>query len=636
MQLEPRAFNVVSACALPVRAVAWQDARGRSMRTIITKATLTLTPGESPLAAVQDELYEADGYWDDDEKRSLAVSTELVPWKRRADVVLVGHARAPGNKRVHLLEVRLLVGAIDKSIDVRGERAFSTDGSIVEGFGFHRMPLRWERAAGGPGTDNPVGVSCDGLPDTRGLVPLPNLFPPGFEVRGRSDFIPPVSFGPVAPTWPARRRRLHAGLARWDVRRWNAQPLPADLDPDVFNVAPLDQQTESLRANERIILENLHPKHPRLVTNLAAVTPYLSLSFLGGGAREVAMVCDTLWIDADRGIATLTWRGQLALDEVVGLERVVVRADESDSPGMTTMVASPRAGLRPVLPFVGVTSAAAAPREPFDPETTSEVRLDELAPLLPFREADPDAPPPSVAHADHSFADTTVHPEDEIEVTSTMLPSTVVLAPHLLELSMPAPRRPEPEIVPAAELPPPPPWIGPIPVPEPAPPPPPPEPEVAAAPPPEPAAPPPEAPLPLDTFPLERCAAIAASLARRPENEAPILQRHKLEADVWTRLHAHWLAAIDAELERGRNTQLTAYDKAYVASLEAERGPLTPVEMARVQLASERGKGQAKLLELDMPSSALPRIRRVWLGRVSKDDALGAAYRGALRAEVAG
>jgi hypothetical protein len=401
------------------------------------------------------------------------------------------------------------------------------------------------------------------------------------------------------------------------VSRWNARPLPVDLDPDVFNVAPLDQQTDSLRANERIILENLHPKHPRLVTNLAAVTPYLALDFGGGSAREVAMVCDTLWIDADRGIATLTWRGQLALDEVAGLERVVVRADESESPGMTTMVASPRAPFRPVLPFVTTPSApppsgANPSPAPYDDDNTGEVRLDELAPLLPFREVEPHAPPLFAAPVDHSFADTTVHPEDEVEVTSTMLPSTVVLAPHLLELPLPAPRRVEPEIVPVAELPPPPPWIGPIPVPEPAPPAPPPEP--APPPAPEPAAPPPEAPLPLDAYPLERCAAIAASLARRPENQAPLLAQHKLEQDLWSRLHAHWLAAIDAELERGRNKQLTAYDKAYVSALEAERGPLTALEMARVQLASERGKGPAKLLELDMPqqrpATHPPRVAR--------------------------
>ena len=66
---------------------------------------------------------------------------------------------------------------------------------------------------------------------------------------------------------PPRPRRL--GLPR----RGAGLPLPADLDNGFFNVAPPDQQTDAIRANERVVLENLLRDHPRLVTSLAPVTP---------------------------------------------------------------------------------------------------------------------------------------------------------------------------------------------------------------------------------------------------------------------------------------------------------------------------------------------------------------------------
>ena len=485
---------------------------------------------------------------------------------------------------------------------------------------------------------------------------------PDLHLMTPGDFIAPIHFGPIAPTWPARRRRLHAGLEHWDVRRWNAHPLPLDLDAEVFNIAPLDQQTDGIRPDERIILENLHPQFPRLVTNLVPFTPHLALESAGGHTRELDLECDTLWIDADRGTCALTWRGTLALEETPGVRRVVVRATESEGSGMSTIVAGPRVAVGPALPFVE--KATARPSLRFGtPEDTQEVRLDELAPLLPFRAETAPSSERAGAAPRSSPPPPPPHNDDELTLTHTLMPETVVLPPGSGEpfvAPMPEPpasrapalfdSRPNAYVVeaPAAPLPvsdeplvapplpPPPPWIGPIPVPEPTPAPPaePPPAEPVAPPPPPPAEPP--TPLPLASHPLERCAAIAASIARAPEDERPILERHGLTQEQWTPLHAHWLATIDAEVDRGRSKLLTAYDKAYVASLEAERGPLTPQEMARLQLAAERGKAVPKLVEMGLPGSAMTRIRRVWLGRVAKSDTLGAEYRAALRAELEG
>src|SRR5262249_28238998 len=147
------------------------------------------------------------------------------------------------------------------------------EGQLREGQPFVKMPLRWERAAGGPETSNPVGVRADAPQDRHGVTPLPNLQPAGMHVTSRGEFIQPVGYGPIAPPWPARQSRLPAILAGWDSRRWQAPPMPADLDPAFFNAAPPDQQLDALRPNERIVLENLHPRHPRLATNLMTAVP---------------------------------------------------------------------------------------------------------------------------------------------------------------------------------------------------------------------------------------------------------------------------------------------------------------------------------------------------------------------------
>src|SRR5689334_14796869 len=194
-------MDVVSTCPLRIASMVWQPRAGAWALTVVCKATFQLQPGVSPLAELQEAPAEDEGYWDDDEARSLHVGSDLVPFKARADVLLVGHAFAPGGQAVRSLPVRLVVGAVDKRIEVWCDRIFWQDGQVLEGQPFSRMPLRYERAAGGPGTENPVGMRFDGPPDAYGAVPVPNLQPPGLHVARSGDSFGAIGFGPVAPGW---------------------------------------------------------------------------------------------------------------------------------------------------------------------------------------------------------------------------------------------------------------------------------------------------------------------------------------------------------------------------------------------------------------------------------------------------
>ncbi len=293
-----------------------------------------------------------------------------MPFKRRADVLLLGHAYAPPGRSVRSLRARIQVGEVDKTIEVFGARAMSLDGLLHEGPPFSKMPLYWEYAAGGPETDNPVGMRAD-VADAQGATPLPHLQPPGLHVTRRGDYVPPVGFGPIAPQWPPRQARLHAALAHWDYRRWGHGALPPQLDPGFFNAAPLDQQLDALRADERIVLEHLLPGHARLVTNLVPVEPRGRVEIPGRATEELALRCDTLSVDTDRGTCTLTWRALLVVDPALA-GRVIVtgapaRRSEASLPGLPFVPAPPAAEPPTLDGIASDTIPLAPPRSPPPP-----------------------------------------------------------------------------------------------------------------------------------------------------------------------------------------------------------------------------------------------------------------------------
>jgi hypothetical protein len=139
-----------------------------------------------------------------------------------------------------------------------------------------------------------------------------------------------------------------------------------------------------------------------------------------------------------------------------------------------------------------------------------------------------------------------------------------------------------------------------------------------------PASPAPPAPLPLDLYPLERCARIDAAITHRPARADEILEGHGLDAPAFRALRQHYRNAIQADLRQGNGALLLQYDAAFVAALERVRGPLTPDDFARLAIAGERGDLEASLSALDLPGSALPALQRVRIARASKDPKLRA------------
>ena len=649
-----------------VGSLVFLSASGDWTLTVVAKATFQLAPDVSPLLATGgDPLMIADVPWDDDPQWSLRASADLVPFKRSPEILVTGSAFAPAGKSVRAAMVRVTVGSVDKSLEVQGDSCFHPDGSLSEAAPWTRMPLVWERAAGGPGTVNPAGIPTGraAYPDAWGRIFLPNLWPPWTSVSEPGESIEPVGLGPYSADWPERIGHLRTELA-WD------RPLPADFDGAYFNAAPLDQRVAELTGAETIALEHLHPRWPRLVTRLAPAAPIGIVEAPGVAPFTLAFGCDTLWIDSDRGIATLTFRAHAILQDPEQPGTIVVRAlQDTRSPAALDSLAPPppdnrsppaqeaprgrRETVEIVLPTAPQPSGGrretaeivvpTAPQPSGGRRETVEIVLP-TAPQLSGgrRETVEIVVPPTAPSETWGFGGLlppSATPAGQGDTLGERLVAAqVTLAQTVLGGRPGAGERPADEafVPPPTEasepVQPPPLWRG--------------TPESAGTSdsateessalqetPPVLGAPEGPPPLPVEVYPLARCAAVAASLDARPAEAPAILAKESLDEDAWDQLRAHWDAAIEKDLARQKNKLLREFDAAYVARLEDERGPIAAGDYARLAAAAEVAETGPALEDLRIPPEAWPRIRRVWIQLLAKDKKLAALVQGFIEDE---
>ncbi|HEX4403428.1 MAG TPA: DUF2169 domain-containing protein [Polyangia bacterium] len=302
-------MELVSHASLPATLISWSR-KGAPSSTLVCKITFELSPGVARVAAEQVPLFEADQHDGGDPGRSLVAASDLAPFRARAEVLLVGHAYAPGGEPARSVVARLAAAGVDKSIEVHCDRVITDAGALLDGPWFTEMPLVYERAAGGPGTDNPVGVAPDARAAEDLGTRLPNLEVPG-EAPLTREARTIACFGPIAATWPARAAKAGRHLASLLDGSWMTRSLPKEVDAAFFHAAPEDQITQRFAEGLRITLEHLHPTHPRLVCALPHVRPRV-FTEAHGALEEFALEPDTLFIDTTRAIATLTYRGQVS------------------------------------------------------------------------------------------------------------------------------------------------------------------------------------------------------------------------------------------------------------------------------------------------------------------------------------
>ncbi|KYF69997.1 DUF2169 family type VI secretion system accessory protein, partial [Sorangium cellulosum] len=378
-------LDVLRAGPVAAGVKLWRS-RDQLHVTVIAKVTFAMIAGGEaqqiePLEVIQSEVY-TRGH----PMMPLLAASELAPWLERAEVVVTGHAWAPGGAPVRRMPVRLAIlrGAaalVDKRIEVVGDRAATAASPDPEPQPFVKMPIEYQRAWGNLGDpENPFGVGV--LEDPHGRTSLPNLLPPG---GGRA----PVGLGPVAPFVPSRVRRLR-GLAPTALEGIAA--IPDDFDWSYFQSAPADQRFDRVLGGEQIVLEGLSPHHPALATRLPALRALATIYLPNGAQRWVLLTGDMLVVhpDAERCAAVFRGSFQVAQEEALLALRVAVGVEVGGRP-------VPWPDVTEVLASAPMAAAAAAERA-MSRDWSTTVKLDD--------EDIVDAPEGAAAAREHPLAGT--------------------------------------------------------------------------------------------------------------------------------------------------------------------------------------------------------------------------------------
>jgi hypothetical protein len=350
--------------------------RGKLRVTVVVKATFALVHQAQmrlvePEPIVTDEVHHGNN-----PVRSVRLTSDLAPYLPRAEVVLTGHAYAPQGRPIEktIVGIALYDGyerVFDKHLEVQGD--MGPEGITP----FTKMPLRYERAFGGPGwEDNPFGTGAGG---TRGH---PNIA----YIEGPRRT---AGFGPYSAHWPTRKKLVSA-----EERKALSLPIaeiPDRFDWTYFHAAPLDQRCPYLSGSEWVVLEGLRPEERRVRSRLPAARGRALVFWAGEDATQrepLDLVADTLRIDSDRGTCSVTWRKSFAVEHERHLPelRIVGAVQLGDAP-----IAWPP-------PAEVVRRVAVAPEPPASkPPGASTVQLgDDDLEVVSVRAAAPaPAPPPA-------------------------------------------------------------------------------------------------------------------------------------------------------------------------------------------------------------------------------------------------
>lgn len=351
-------FAITNATRHAATATILTDADGRDVVLAVAKATFVLGRSRRlEIAELPTPLVRADEYRDEPGKSSLAAAGEFATSKPRADVIVLGSARAPGGRPVTEMSVSVRVGALAATLAVTGDRVWRK-GLMGVSAGkperFTEMPLIWERAYGGacPAKDgegfdsfraNPVGRGYWLTDKDAAEQPLPNLEWPDDPLRKLASRPAPACFAFVSPDWEGRTALAGTHDAKWEKTRMPL--LPEDFDPGFHNVAPPRlQAAKYFEGGEPVKLEGLHEEGelafelPRDRVDIQLLTP-------GDRLDTHPAVLDTVVIDAGAGLVQLLWRACVRAPEpLTRLQHVRIRSEKHPAPEATAEAeASPAA-----------------------------------------------------------------------------------------------------------------------------------------------------------------------------------------------------------------------------------------------------------------------------------------------------
>ena len=289
---------------------------------LIVKATFNIS---AQLTLTDEQLppVESDVYWTDPGKSSIKYASDFHIGKPATDIIMLGHACAPGKQEVRQLDVNLSVGQISKTIRVYGNRQW-LDGSITTPASFNTMPMVYEKAYGGlhmvngqlaeSDTRNPVGRGFAGsrkIEEMNG-VPLPNLEDPEHLIQAPTDEPAPACFGACAPNWKPRAEYAGTYDEQWQTMR--APYLPLDFDKRFLNVSHPDLIYPGyLKGGEAVQINHMHPAGE---LNFEVPRVQLVTRVRIAGVEETPdFSLETLILEPNQLRMSLVWRAAVLCDK---------------------------------------------------------------------------------------------------------------------------------------------------------------------------------------------------------------------------------------------------------------------------------------------------------------------------------
>jgi hypothetical protein len=312
-----------------------RDRNGAEVWLVAVKCTFDIHPdGSTEISKEQPPVLRVPEYIGEAGRSSIRYENDLVLTKKTTDVIVVGHAYAPGDRAVTELEAGFKVGPVQKLLRVTGDREWQSD-APSDPVPFVKMPLVYERAFGGvdgkskhPERDwdwrNPVGTGFAVSSENADGARLPNIEYPKEMLQAWTDRPQPAGFGPIGCHWQPR-----VGFAGTYDDNWmkTRQPLlPEDFDERYFQCAPQDQQApEFLRGGEPVVLLRLTPGGD-LRFNLPKVFLGFDTRFYDG-SRELHKErrLHTVILEPDFPRVSLVWHSALPCHfKVQKLDRTIV------------------------------------------------------------------------------------------------------------------------------------------------------------------------------------------------------------------------------------------------------------------------------------------------------------------------
>jgi len=307
------------------------DSNGADILVLGVKGTFTLLP-QTVLAEEQVPLKAVDEYLGDPGVSSLMYASEMLPPKPGSDIILNGHAYAPAGQLTRVIDTRLSIGDVAKTVRVFGDRLW-VNGGISEPQPFEKIPLVYENAYGGThhfavdkplGPDsstaiptNPVGKGFIGKRTNHEMIGqmLPNLEDPRYLIRVPTDKPDPMSYGYSLPGWQPRSAFCGSYDEQWAKTR--APFLPLDFSERFYlnGSAGLSFERTKFAGGEPVRLINLATQ-----ADIQFNVPcYEMKSFfrLDGHWYEMVMAIETILIEPDLNRFSLIWKTQFNCDKKV-------------------------------------------------------------------------------------------------------------------------------------------------------------------------------------------------------------------------------------------------------------------------------------------------------------------------------